>query len=65
MKAGLIKLKDKVVAELKNRTKKSAKRYAETCRFVPAGVMSRGRQIEPYPFFVDHAKGSRLWDIDG
>ena len=65
MNAHLKQLREKVVKELKRRTKKSAKRYEALCKIVPAGVMSRGRQIAPYPFFVAKAKGSRLWDIDG
>jgi len=65
MNAYLTDVKNRTVKALRARTKKSAKRYAELRRIVPAGVMSRGRQIEPYPFFVAKAKGSRLWDIDG
>lgn len=65
MNAYLTEVKSNTVKKLRARTKKSARRYAELCKIVPAGVMSRGRQIEPYPFFVAKAKGSRLWDIDG
>jgi len=65
MNANLAKLKKSAVETLRRRTKKSGRRYEALKKIVPAGVMSRGRQIAPYPFFVDRAKGSRLWDIDG
>ncbi len=54
-----------VVGELRARTKRSGEMYAEALKTVPAGVMSRGRQIPPYPFVVDRAEGSRIWDVDG
>ena len=65
MNADLAKLKKSVVETLRKRTKKSGQRYEALKKIVPAGVMSRGRQIAPYPFFVERAKGSKLWDIDG
>lgn len=57
--------REAVMSELRARTQKSGQLYTEALKTTPAGVMSRGRQIPPYPFTVDRAQGSRLWDVDG
>ena len=31
----------------------------------PSGVTHDARFIKPYPIYVDHAAGSRKWDVDG
>ena len=46
----------------------SGRAFAEACRVIPGGVNSpvrAFRSVGGKPVFVDHAKGSRLWDIDG
>ena len=37
----------------------------EPKKFLPGGVNSPVRAFEPYPFFVEHAQGSKLYDADG
>lgn len=47
---------------------KSERLFAEALRYIPGGVNSpvrAFRAVGGQPFFVDRAKGSRIWDIDG
>jgi len=46
----------------------SAAAFAEAKRFIPGGVNSPVRAFRGVggePFFVEHAKGSHIWDVDG
>jgi glutamate-1-semialdehyde 2,1-aminomutase len=41
-------------------------RLAERARScMPAGIAHDGRYQAPYPIYVEHADGSRKWDVDG
>ncbi|WP_309493125.1 glutamate-1-semialdehyde 2,1-aminomutase [Candidatus Hecatella orcuttiae] len=45
---------------------KTSKSFYEKAKgLMPGGVNSPVRAFEPYPFFTDHAEGSRLFDVDG
>lgn len=44
---------------------KSKKLYEESINYLPGGVDSPIRAFKPYPFFVEKAKGSKLFDVDG
>ncbi|MBE6485386.1 MAG: glutamate-1-semialdehyde-2,1-aminomutase [Methanosphaera stadtmanae] len=44
---------------------KSKKLYEESVNYLPGGVDSPIRAFKPYPFFVEKAKGSKLFDVDG
>ena len=48
----------------KNRLK-SKKLYVRAKKVLPAGVSYFIRYFEPYPFYVSHAKGSKIHDVDG
>jgi len=39
--------------------------YERAKRLMPGGVNSPVRAFEPYPFFANRAKGSRIMDVDG
>jgi len=39
--------------------------FEKSKEYLPGGVDSPVRSFKPYPFFVEKAKGSRLWDVDG
>lgn len=39
--------------------------YEKARKLMPGGVNSPVRAFEPYPFFTSHAKGSKLYDVDG
>jgi len=47
------------------KTPRSRQAYEKAKTLFPAGVSYRIRFIEPYPFCVVNAKGSKLFDIDG
>jgi glutamate-1-semialdehyde 2,1-aminomutase len=47
---------------------KSEKLFAEALKFIPGGVNSpvrAFRAVGGQPFFVNKAKGARVWDVDG
>lgn len=44
---------------------KSKKLYDEAVKYLPGGVNSPVRAYKPYPFFVEKAKGSKIYDVDG
>src|SRR6266702_2586750 len=48
----------------RRRTRKSARAWEAAKRFIPSGVSSNYRLVDPYPLYVRRAKGSRLWDAD-
>src|SRR5437667_1377634 len=46
----------------------SDKLFAEALKYIPGGVNSpvrAFRAVGGQPFFVDRAKGARVWDVDG
>ena len=43
----------------------SAELYQESLQTFPSGVTHDVRFLQPFPIFVDRAKGSRKWDVDG
>lgn len=43
---------------------KSQKLFSNSKKFIPSGVNSPVRYYEPYPFFVNKARGSTIWDVD-
>ena len=44
---------------------KSEELYEEARKHMPGGVSSPVRAFKPFPFFTTHAKGSRIYDVDG
>jgi len=46
-------------------TKKSKRLFEEAKKYLPGGVTYHIRFVEPYPFYVKRAEGSRIWDVDG
>jgi glutamate-1-semialdehyde 2,1-aminomutase len=55
----------KVVAAYRERTQKSAELAATARQTFPSGITHDSRHTDPYGIYVDHAKGSRKWDVDG
>lgn len=43
----------------------SARLYEEAAGVFPSGVTHDIRYLTPFPIFVERAKGSRKWDVDG
>src|SRR5213593_420576 len=48
-----------------SKTPRSAAAYQRARRYVPGGVGSNFRFMDPYPMFVSRAHGSRIFDLDG
>jgi len=46
-------------------TNGSEKLYEKALQLMPGGVSSPVRAIDPYPFYVQKASDSRIWDVDG
>ena len=46
-------------------TDESERLYNKALKLMPGGVSSPVRAIDPYPFYVQRASDSRIWDVDG
>jgi glutamate-1-semialdehyde 2,1-aminomutase len=44
---------------------KSEELFEKAKKLIPGGVNSPVRAFQPYPFFTERSKGSRIFDIDG
>jgi glutamate-1-semialdehyde 2,1-aminomutase len=51
--------------EYTSRTRKSKALYERAKKVLPAGVSYGIRYFEPYPFYTERARGSKLYDVDG
>lgn len=49
----------------KGRTRKSLEALNRASEVLPLGCGSNFRAYPPHPVFADHARGGRLWDVDG
>ena len=47
------------------RTPGSAQLFERAGRTLPFGVVSSFQKMQPYPIYLTHGKGSRVWDQDG
>ncbi len=52
-------------AAFRRRTPRSHEMHERALSSLPMGVSSSFQAVPPYPLFIDHAKGSRIWDLDG
>jgi glutamate-1-semialdehyde 2,1-aminomutase len=52
-------------SEYEAKTKNSKKIYDVAKNYLPRGVESNFRIVDPYPFYISHGQGSRIWDVDG
>src|SRR3954470_6233012 len=50
---------------LLERTQESKHWYERALGSMPMGVGSSFQQGDPYPIYITHGKGSRVWDVDG
>ncbi len=55
----------KVLDKLEERTKKSKQIYEEAKEFIPWGVNSNYRFLDPYPIYFKGGRGAKLYDVDG
>jgi glutamate-1-semialdehyde aminotransferase len=54
-----------VMKEFMDRTAGSARLFHEAGRVLPRGMEHAWAPSVPYPLFMNHGKGSRVWDVDG
>src|ERR1700688_1496724 len=52
-------------AEFRSRRTRSRELWKEALEYIPRGVPSSFQDTPPQPVFIDHGKGSRVWDVDG
>ncbi len=53
------------IREFRTRTPRSIEEWARARRYLPAGVCSNFRLMDPHPIFIRRARGSRVEDVDG
>ena len=53
------------MSSFSERTPESKRLYERAMKVLPGGVSYGIRALPPYPFFVRHAKGARIHDVDG
>lgn len=55
----------RIVAAYRDKTQGSAALAKEAGEVFPSGLTHDSRRLDPYCLYVDHAQGSRKWDVDG
>jgi glutamate-1-semialdehyde 2,1-aminomutase len=55
----------KIDAAFRNRTTASSKLAAEAREVLPSGIAHDSRYLKPYGVYIERARGSRKWDVDG
>lgn len=56
---------DREMKRLADRSPESERLYQRALKSLPNGVASNFQAGDPYPIYLDHASGSRVWDVDG
>jgi glutamate-1-semialdehyde 2,1-aminomutase len=59
------KIGEREADALRKRTQRSEKVFNEARKWMPFGVNSNYRFLDPYPLYFTRGRGSRLWDADG
>src|SRR5579862_7799496 len=54
-----------IVAAYQARTSRSEQFAVQARDLLPSGITHDVRYVKPYGIYIDHAKGSRKWDVDG
>ena len=55
----------KMIGDYERKTPSSKRTFLRACERIPLGITHFLRWQRPYPLFIDKAKGSRIWDLDG
>ena len=55
----------RIVAAYRQRTPTSQALAARARRVLPSGIVHDSRRLDPYPLYVQRARGARKWDVDG
>ncbi len=59
------KILESIYERYSQRTRKSAELHAEAVRHMPGGHTRDAVNYKPYPAFIEHGKGCRIYDYDG
>jgi glutamate-1-semialdehyde 2,1-aminomutase len=57
--------REKVMRDFVGRTTGSARLFEQAGKVLPRGSEHAWAPSVPYPLFMSHGKGSRVWDVDG
>jgi glutamate-1-semialdehyde 2,1-aminomutase len=57
--------RDKALKDFQARTAASARLSQKAATVLPRGIEHAWAPSFPYPLFMDHGQGSRIWDVDG
>ncbi len=65
LKARAAEISDEESALRLERTQRSKALFERAVKVLPKGVASNFQAWDPYPVYLDHARGSKVWDVDG
>ena len=65
LKTRAAELAEKEGAQWRAKTQGSEKLYQRATKSLPNGVVSNFQAGDPYPVYLAHGKGSKVWDVDG
>ena len=51
--------------QFRSKRQRSDQLWKQAKQYIPRGVPSSFQDAAPQPVFVDHGKGSKIWDVDG
>ncbi|AWR96838.1 aminotransferase class III-fold pyridoxal phosphate-dependent enzyme [Acidianus sulfidivorans JP7] len=61
----MVELIPNPLSEYEKKTQKSKIIFEEAKKYLPFGVSSNYRYIDPYPIYLEKGKGGKVWDVDG
>ena len=61
----VVELTAKEEERFRAKRQKSDQLWKQAKQVIPRGVPSSFQDAAPQPVFIDHGKGSRIWDVDG
>ncbi|GBC86125.1 Glutamate-1-semialdehyde 2,1-aminomutase [bacterium HR12] len=65
LKARAAEISERERSRLLERTPRSKELYERAVKVLPKGVASNFQAGDPYPVYLDHGRGSRVFDVDG
>ena len=65
MKTKTMTVLEREIEQYQVRTPGSRALWEKARKVMPMGTASNSRMYDPYPIFIDHAEGSKVWDVDG
>lgn len=61
----IAELTEREQQRLDARTAASRELYAEATKYLSGGVASSYQARDPWPIYIDHGEGPKIWDVDG